>query len=209
MSTIFRRQTESLLTCSLITEASLASSAVPAGRCAFCRRLSWITSSLLDGVSASAHLYRLLCLRAFRDNSLFPATYLSFYSRFRSVFGQGVLDLQNSIIDLSTIILLDTCCCRCCFQIDYGCRAQVLSVHVLVKADGDELAALRKQSLSIRDGDVFLVNVADLELALWQVSDGLEWLRCFLLLLSLFLASTLRLFEKQHIIVRVELFASN
>ena len=39
-------------------------------------------------------------------------------------------------------------------------------MHVLVKADGDELAALRKQSLSIRDGDVFLVDVADLELAL-------------------------------------------
>ena len=32
--------------------------------------------------------------------------------------------------------------------------------------DGDELATLRKQSLSIRDSDVFLVNVADLELAL-------------------------------------------
>ena len=39
-------------------------------------------------------------------------------------------------------------------------------MHVLVKADGDELAALRKQSLCIRDGDVFLVNIADLELAL-------------------------------------------
>ena len=39
-------------------------------------------------------------------------------------------------------------------------------MHVLVKADGDELAALRKQSLCIRDGDIFLVDVADLELAL-------------------------------------------
>ena len=39
-------------------------------------------------------------------------------------------------------------------------------MHVLVEADGDELATLRKQSLSIRDSDVFLVNVADLELAL-------------------------------------------
>ena len=209
MSTIFWRQTESLLTCSLITEASLASSAVPAGSCAFCRRLSWITSSLLDSITASAHLYRLLCLRAFRDNSLFPATYLGFYSWFCGVFGQRVLDLQNSIIDLSTVVLLDTCCCRCRLQIDYGCRAQVLSVHVLVEADGDELAALRKQSLSIRDGDVFLIDIADLELALWQVSDGLEWLRCFLLLLSLFLTSTLRLFEKQHINVRVELRCRN
>ena len=39
-------------------------------------------------------------------------------------------------------------------------------MHVLVKPYGDELATLRKQSLSIRDSDVFLIDVADLELAL-------------------------------------------
>ena len=77
-------------------------------------------------------------------------------------------------------------------------------MHVLVEAYRYELATLRKQSLSIRDGDVFLVDVADLELALRQVTDGFKWLRCFLLLLSLFLASSLRLFEKQ-INVKVEL----
>ena len=77
-------------------------------------------------------------------------------------------------------------------------------MHVLVEAYGDELATLRKQSLGIRDSDVFLVDVADLKLALRQVTDGFKWLRCFLLLLSLFLASSLRLFEKQ-INVKVEL----
>ena len=73
-------------------------------------------------------------------------------------------------------------------------------MHVLVEADGDELAALRKQSLCIRDGDVFLVDVADLELALRQVPNGFKLFDWFLLLLSLFLASTLRLFENKGIV---------
>ena len=46
-------------------------------------------------------------------------------------------------------------------------------MHVLVEADGDELTTLRKQPLSIRDGNIFLVNIADLELALRQESYGL------------------------------------
>ena len=40
------------------------------------------------------------------------------------------------------------------------------------------------------------------------MTDGFKWLRCFLLLLSLFLASSLRLFEKQ-INVKLELLSLN
>lgn len=81
-------------------------------------------------------------------------------------------------------------------------------MHVLVEADGDKLAALRKQPLSIRNSDILFINVADLKLALRQETYGLLWLLLFLLLLSLFLTSSLCLFEKQHIDVKVELFSN-
>ena len=96
MSTVCRCETQSLFsTLALGTETTFASGRVPpSGSCAFRIAGGASTTSFLDSVVASAHLYRLLgSLRAFRYYSLFPATYFGFYSRLCGVLRQSILDL--------------------------------------------------------------------------------------------------------------------
>ena len=59
-------------------------------------------------------------------------------------------------------------------MINQGCRAQVLSKHVLVKVSIDESAAFGEEFVEVGDGHIVSVDVAHFELALGQGTLG--WL---------------------------------
>ena len=51
-------------------------------------------------------------------------------------------------------------------MVDQSCRAQVLTMHILVKVGVDEGAALGEKFVEVRDGHVVGVDVTHFEFAL-------------------------------------------
>ena len=157
-------------------------------------------STLLNGVLTAALTHRLL-------DDLQALGLLENGARIgtRGFLRHGVFNLHDAVVQLRTVVLLDGG--RSCggLHVDQRRGAEVLSVHVLVKASADEGAAFREEFLErktwlehlkpvlqslayleVRDSDGVRVDVAHFELARTEGSLGHDkrrnWLRDSVLL---------------------------
>lgn len=140
--------------------------------------LSLISAALLDSIRALSHGQWLLGLRGLLESSVNALGCWS--SRRGSILGQRVLDLHDPVIELSSVELLDGGGCRHGLNVDEGGGAQVLAMHVLVKARRDERSTLGEKFLQTKDFGYFQITLSLLE----GRRPSLCWRRCCALLAS-------------------------